>query len=74
MLLRLQTIHSKIYTLLIDLYIKDQKEKVHLLSAIKTVPYMQKKAKWVLQWCNANKASFAKRMIAFAATEGIFFL
>jgi len=46
---------------------------MHLLHAIETVPCVQKKANWALQWCDSNNASFAERMIAFAAVEGIFF-
>jgi len=68
-----ENIHSETYSLLIDTYIKDQKEKMHLLHAIDTVPCVQKKANWALQWCDSNNASFAERMIAFAAVEGIFF-
>ena len=68
-----ENIHSETYSLLIDTYIKDQTEKSHLLNAIETVPCVQKKANWALQWCDANNASFAERMIAFAAVEGIFF-
>ena len=68
-----ENIHSETYSLLIDTYIKDQREKTHLLNAIETVPCVQKKAQWALQWCDPNNASFAERMIAFAAVEGIFF-
>ena len=68
-----ENIHSETYSLLIDTYIKDQTEKMHLLHAIETVPSVQKKAKWALKWCDANNASFAERMIAFAAVEGVFF-
>lgn len=68
-----ENIHSETYSLLIDTYIKDTTEKMHLLNAIETVPCVQKKANWALQWCDANNASFAERMIAFAAVEGIFF-
>jgi ribonucleoside-diphosphate reductase subunit M2 len=68
-----KNIHSETYSLLINTYIKDQKEKTHLLNAIETVPCVQKKAQWALKWCDANNASFAKHMIAFAAVEGIFF-
>jgi ribonucleoside-diphosphate reductase subunit M2 len=49
-------------------------KKMHLLRAIKTVPCVQRKAQWALRWCDSTTASFAERMIAFAAVEGIFFL
>ncbi len=48
-------------------------EKTHLLKAIETVPCVQRKANWALKWCNSANTSFAERMIAFAAVEGIFF-
>jgi ribonucleotide reductase beta subunit family protein with ferritin-like domain len=67
------TIHCKKYSLLIDRYVKDPTEKLHLLNVIKTVPCVQHKAKWALKWCGRTNASFAKQMIAFAAVEGIFF-
>jgi ribonucleotide reductase beta subunit family protein with ferritin-like domain len=68
-----ENIHSETYSLLIDTYVRDPSEKNHLLNAIETVPCVQKKANWALQWCDANNASFAERCIAFAAVEGIFF-
>lgn len=68
-----ENIHSETYSLLIDTYIKDPTEKSHLLRAIETVPCVEKKANWALQWCDANYASFAERCVAFAAVEGIFF-
>mmetsp|Transcript_13579 Transcript_13579/g.20665 ORF Transcript_13579/g.20665 Transcript_13579/m.20665 type:complete len:420 (+) Transcript_13579:87-1346(+) len=68
-----ENIHSETYSLLIDTYIRDQKEKSHLLNAIETVSCVKKKANWALQWCEREHASFAERCIAFAAVEGIFF-
>jgi len=68
-----ENIHSETYSLLIDTYVRDQVQKDHLLTAIDTVPCVQKKANWALQWCDRNNASFAERCVAFAAVEGIFF-
>jgi len=68
-----ENIHSETYSLLIDTYIKDTNEKLRLLHAIDTVPCVQKKAEWALQWCDADTASFAERCIAFCVVEGIFF-
>jgi len=68
-----ENIHSETYSLLIDTYVKDTKEKAHLLNAIETVSCVQKKANWALQWCERENASFAERVVAFAAVEGIFF-
>ena len=68
-----ENIHGETYSLLIDTYIKDPTKKLHLLRAIDTVPCIQHKANWALRWCDPTTASFAERMIAFAAVEGIFF-
>ena len=68
----IENIHSETYSLLIDTYIKDPKEKDYLFNAIDTVPAVQKKAKWALKWINEEQP-FAERLIAFAAVEGIFF-
>merc|ERR1712151_94568 len=68
-----ENIHSETYSLLIDTYIQDTEEKQRLLRAIDTVPCVQKKAEWALQWCERANASFAERCIAFSAVEGIFF-
>jgi ribonucleoside-diphosphate reductase beta chain len=68
----IENIHSETYSLLIDTYIKDPKEKDYLFNALETVPCVQKKANWALNWINDTN-SFAERLIAFAAVEGIFF-
>lgn len=67
----IENIHSETYSLLIDTYIKDTVEKDRLLRAIDTIGCVRKKAEWALRWI--NKGSFAERLIAFAAVEGIFF-
>jgi ribonucleoside-diphosphate reductase beta chain len=67
----MENIHSETYALLIDTYIKDPAEKDRLFHAIDTVPCVGKKAQWALRWI--NNGSFAERLIAFAAVEGIFF-
>ena len=67
----MENIHSETYSLLIDTYIKDPEEKNRLFNAIDTVPCVTKKADWALKWINSE--SFAERLIAFAAVEGIFF-
>jgi ribonucleoside-diphosphate reductase beta chain len=67
----MENIHSETYSLLIDTYIKDPIEKDSLLHAIDTVPCVKKKADWALRWI--SNGSFAERLIAFAAVEGIFF-
>ena len=67
----MENIHSETYSLLIDTYIKDSKEKQYLLNAIETLECVKKKAEWAFRWI--ENASFAERLIAFAAVEGIFF-
>lgn len=67
----MENIHSEMYSLLIDTYIKDAKEKDHLLRAVETIPCVQKKADWAMRWI--EKGTFTERLIAFAAVEGIFF-
>jgi ribonucleoside-diphosphate reductase beta chain len=67
----MENIHSEMYSLLIDTYIKDTAEKRYLFNAIETVPCVKKKADWAL--CYINNGSFAERLVAFAAVEGIFF-
>lgn len=67
----MENIHSETYALLIDTYIKDNVEKNKLFNAIETIPAVTKKAKWALRWI--EEGSFAERLVAFAAVEGIFF-
>ncbi len=69
--LAMENIHSLMYSLLIDTYISNAKEKDECFNAIDRLPAVQKKAKWALEWI--EKASFAERLVAFAAVEGIFF-
>ena len=67
----MENVHSETYSLLIDSYIKDTDEKKHLFNAIDTLDCVKKKAEWALRWI--DKGSYAERLIAFAAVEGIFF-
>lgn len=67
----MENIHSETYALLIDTYIKDPVEKNRLFHAIDTVDAVKKKAEWALRWI--ENGSFAERLVAFAAVEGIFF-
>ncbi len=67
----MENIHSETYSLLIDTYIKDPQEKDTLFNAIETLDCVKKKANWALNWI--DNGSFAERLIAFAAVEGIFF-
>ena len=69
----IEGVHSEVYSLLIETYIADQEEKTNLFKAIKTIPCVQKKADWALAWIDNKDATFATRLIGFAAVEGIFF-
>jgi ribonucleoside-diphosphate reductase beta chain len=69
----MENIHSQVYSLLIDTYVKDKDEKAHLFNAIETIPVVKHKANWSLRWLNRDKASFSERLVAFAVVEGIFF-
>jgi ribonucleoside-diphosphate reductase beta chain len=69
----LEAVHSETYSLLIDTYIKDPQEKSDILRATKTIPCVEKKAKWALDWIDSPDANFATRLLGFAAVEGIFF-
>jgi ribonucleotide reductase beta subunit family protein with ferritin-like domain len=68
-----ETVHSETYSRLIDAYIQDKAEKLDTLRSIRTMPFVEKKAKWAMQWMNGEEADFATRLMAFAAVEGIFF-
>jgi ribonucleoside-diphosphate reductase beta chain len=67
----MENIHSESYSLLIDTYVKDEQEKDDLFNALEVFPAIKKKANWALKWIESP--SFAERLIAFAAVEGIFF-
>src|SRR5690606_8039304 len=67
----MENIHSETYSLLIDTYVKDEAEKAELFNALEVFPAIKKKAEWALKWIDSD--SFAERLIAFAAVEGIFF-
>ena len=67
----MENIHSETYSLLIDTYVKDDEEKGKLFNALDNFPAIKKKADWAMKWIDSP--SFAERLIAFAAVEGIFF-
>lgn len=69
----MENIHAETYSLLIDTYIKDPNEKDHLFKALETVPSVKKKGDWAMRWLDRKRGSFAVRLVAFAAVEGIFF-
>merc|ERR1740138_352911 len=68
----MENIHSETYSLLIEQYVRDDAERDMVFNAIQTMPAVRSKAEWAVQWMN-NENSFAERLVAFAAVEGILF-
>ncbi|KAI6034246.1 ribonucleotide reductase small subunit [Pisolithus microcarpus] len=69
----MENIHSETYSLLIDTYIKDAAQREYLFDAIETISCVKRKAEWALKWISDDRSTFAERLVAFAAVEGIFF-
>ena len=69
----IETIHSEMYSLLIDTYIKDSNEKTKLFQATQNYPSIAKKFNWAKKWLDDDKSNFATRLVAFAIVEGLFF-
>lgn len=69
----MENIHSEMYSLLIHTFIQDSQERFSLFHAIQELPCVKRKADWALKWIHGSKVSFAERLVAFAAVEGIFF-
>lgn len=69
----IENVHSEMYSLLIDTYIKDPSERDRLFNAVETMPCIKRKADWALNWIGNRSATFGERIVAFAAVEGIFF-
>ncbi|KAE9405977.1 ribonucleotide reductase [Gymnopus androsaceus JB14] len=69
----MENIHSETYSLLIDTYIQDKAERDKLFAAIECIPCIKRKADWARVWIGDKHSTFAERLVAFAAVEGIFF-
>ena len=69
----MENVHSEMYSILIDSYIKNEEEKTKCFKAIENFPCIKKKADWAIKWINDKRSSFPTRLIAFACVEGIFF-
>ena len=69
----MENVHSEMYSILIDSYIKNEEEKTKCFTAIENFPCIKKKADWAIKWINDKRSSFPTRLIAFACVEGIFF-
>ncbi|GAA5898324.1 hypothetical protein JCM5296_001342 [Sporobolomyces johnsonii] len=69
----MENIHSEVYSLLIDTYVREPEQRDKLFNAIETIPAIKKKADWALKWISDERSVFGERLVAFAAVEGIFF-
>ncbi|KAL1594189.1 Ribonucleotide-diphosphate reductase (RNR), small subunit [Nothophoma quercina] len=69
----MENVHAETYSLLIDTYISEPKQRTYLFNAIDNIPCIRKKADWALRWISDKNSTFANRLVAFAAVEGIFF-
>ncbi|KAF9534796.1 ribonucleotide reductase [Crepidotus variabilis] len=69
----IENVHSETYSLLIETYIRDPTERDFLFDAMETIPCIKEKAEWALRWISDQQSTFAERLVAFAAVEGIFF-
>jgi ribonucleotide reductase beta subunit family protein with ferritin-like domain len=68
-----ETVHSETYCRLIEALIIDKKEKIRILQATRTMPFVAKKAQWAISYMDSQRSNFATRMLAFAVVEGVFF-
>jgi len=69
----MEDIHGEMYSIMIDTFISDKKEKMDTLNAINTIPCVREKAQWALKWTKSSETTLATRILAFCAVEGIFF-
>lgn len=69
----MEQVHSETYSLLIDTYVKDAREKEKLFNAVTHFPAIREKAEWAMKWITDPEASFGQRLVAFAIVEGIYF-
>ena len=69
----MESIHSEMYSILIDTYIRDANHKDKLFKSLENYPCISKKASWAQKWMGDKRSSFASRLVAFACVEGIFF-
>ena len=69
----MENIHSEVYSVLIDTYIKDREQKHKLFTALDNFECIKKKSDWAQKWIHDKRSSFSTRLIAFACVEGIFF-
>ena len=58
----MENIHSEMYSLLIDTYVRDPTEKDRLFKAIDCLPAVMRKAEWAIKWMG-EKCDFATRCV-----------
>ena len=71
--IQIENVHSEMYSLLLDSYIKCPEERERMFHALELSPTIKNKGQWCLQYTNPETATFGERLVAFAACEGIFF-
>lgn len=69
----MESVHAEVYALLIQTYLKDKKERQHVLKSVQTMPIIQRKAGWVMTYMDAETVSLAERLIGFTVLEGVMF-
>ena len=53
--LMMENVHSEVYSLMIDTYIKDKKEKTFLLNAVENIDCVAEKARWAMKWIESDE-------------------
>lgn len=68
----IETIHNETYSIMIETFIQDIKERQKAFEAIDNYPSIKKIADWMFKWMDSSRP-LLERIIAFACVEGIFF-
>lgn len=71
----IENVHSRVYSMLLQFYVKDTNYRQQLIEGIKNNPSIKKKAEWCLEHFGTpeQQISFPERLIAQACTELIGF-
>ena len=71
----IENVHSEMYSLMLEHFESNVFERNRLFKAMETIPCVMRKAQWALKWIDGREggASFARRLVAFACVEGLFF-
>jgi ribonucleoside-diphosphate reductase beta chain len=68
----MENIHGEMYSIMLDMFVKDDVLKQNLINSVKTMPAIRKKAEWCKRWIDCDK-TYAHKLLAFAIVEGVFF-